>query len=235
MSKPGGLSMSNRSDQRGWFQRSTGPVLIAALLSVVAATEAIAIPVQFMMHLPGGFDLSVNGGPLTSSGPILVKGVVDTATPDLDPSAHYGEFSLQSVTFAGAGFAEQAVITPLSLVVFSADGVSTNFAFARTGVFNTAAMGWNQVGSNPAPFMTDTDDLSSLINLPYSTDGGSTFFTHGLGEDAWVLASGDTVGASLGSRGPTGTFSIAVIPEPTTAVLLLVGLIGAAGLRRYKA
>ena len=81
--------------------------------------------------------------------------------------------------------------------------------------------------------MTDLNDLSTLVTLPYTTSGASTFWFDGLGTNLWTLAmGGDTIGASLGAGGPTGTFSIVAIPEPSTALLLAPGLVAMALRRR---
>jgi hypothetical protein len=193
-----------------------------ALAAALWATTASARPVAFTQHFPGGFDVSINGGPLVPSGPITVTGVLDDATADILPDLSFGEFPLTSVTFNGAGFVNRSVVTPLSLLTFSFSDL--HFGFQRLSEFNEGIIGWN--GTTPSgPFMSDRNDLSTLVPLPYSTVGTSTFWYDGLGSNVWTLdLGGDTIGADLGVGGPDGIFTITAIPEPSTVALTLLGI-----------
>ncbi len=190
-------------------------ILMAAAMAVLASTS-FARPVTITQEFPGGFAVSINGGPLTPSGPITVTGVLDDATPDIYPDPFYGEFPLTNVTFNGAGFVDRTVLTPLSLLTFFG---GSNFGFQRLAEFNEGIIGWN--GSTPSgPYMTDVNDLSTLVPLPYTTIGASTFWHDALGANAWTLdLGGDTIGADVPNSGPSGIFSITAIPEPSTAGL----------------
>lgn len=211
----------------------------AAAVALVPVAPASAAPVQFTQTFTGGFDVSVNGGPLTASGPITITGIVDSAALDLNPSLFYGEFALTSATITGAGFTNQPITTPLSLVTFTFGGSDTYFAFQRLGEFNEGITGWNGATS-AGPFMTDVNSLATLTALPYTTVGTSTFWYDGLGSNVWTLGNGSTIGANIGGSGPDGTFTIsllAAVPEPAT--LAVFGLMAAGGLgyvrRRVKA
>ncbi len=105
-------------------------------------------------------------------------------------------------TFTGAGFTNEVVTTPLGLVVWGTD----LFAIQLLGQNNVGISGW-QTGS-VGPFITDVNDLTTLLPTPYWTTGSSTFWFDALGANAWTLASGDTIGADLGGGGPDGIFYI---------------------------
>lgn len=187
----------------------------------VFMTSAFAGQVMFTEMLPGGFNVSINGQPLTPSGPLLVRGIVETTTLDINPDPGYGEFPLISATFTGAGFVDRTVVTPLSLVTFNVNG-NQRFCFQLEGRFNQGDIGWN--GSEPSPnFMGNINDLSTLFALPYTTGGTSTFWYDGLGANTWTLTGGDTIGANVGNSGPNGTFSITAVPEPSIFALLGLG------------
>jgi hypothetical protein len=192
----------------------------AALTFSSLSSLATAAPVEFTMDLPGGFNVSINGAAAAGSGPLYIRGVVNDLTADIDGRPNYGEFPLLHVTFTGAGFFNQSVITPLSLVVFDGD----NFAFQRVGENNEGVIGWNGLTS-AGNFMSNVNDLSTLGALPYSATGTSSFWHDGLGANLWTLTGGHTIGAAIPGGGPGGTFSIVRIPEPSTMVMLL-GMIG---------
>jgi hypothetical protein len=185
--------------------------------------SAHALLAQFTQEFPFGFNVSINNGPLTRSGPLTIIGIVDTTAPDILSDPKYGEFALSSVRLTGAGFVNRVVTTPLSLVTFSLFPYQY-FSFQRLGEFNVGDTGW--VGyTQSGPFMSNLNNLGTLGTLPYSTIGSSTFWNDGLGAHAWTLAGGDTIGANIGSFGPDGTFSITAVPEPSSLLLLCIGAI----------
>ena len=204
---------------------------ISAILLLPMAANAV--PITFTQVFSDGFDVSINGGHATASGPITIVGIVDDATSDTDGDLYRGEFALTSVTFTGAGFVDEAVTTSLGLLVWGTD----TFAFQLLGQFNDGITGWNG-NTSAGDFITDVNDLTTLLALPYTTSGTSTFWWDGIGGNTWTLASGDTIGGNLGGGGSAGTFSIAqgstALPEPGTLALLSVGLAGMVLVRRRK-
>ena len=183
--------------------------------ALLLSASVSAAPLLITMEFPSGFNVSVNGGLLHASGPIKVQGVLDSSTADTLPEVGRGDFPLTSVTFTGDGFVNQTVLTPLSFATF----LNNHFGFRKTGEINIGTMGWNGTTSSGA-FMSNLDDLSTLVPLPYTTSGSSTFWLNGLNANAWALASGNTIGADIGGAQPPGTFSIAAVPEPSTIGLL---------------
>jgi hypothetical protein len=200
-------------------------ITMIAAWSAFTATVSLAAPVEFTMDFPGGFNVSINGGPLSPSGPIIVRGIVDNTTPDIDGSPTKGEFPLSSVTFTGAGFTNQAVNTPLSLLTSS----KTEFAFQLRGQYNEGILGWQDFNTS-SPYIANVNSLSTLLGLPYSRVGNKTYWYQGLGGNAWNLG-GNTIGANLGGNGPAGHFTISV-PEPSAGHILVYGLGGCAFRRR---
>lgn len=200
--------------------QQTFTVIVAA--AVVSTAEVFAIPVEFTQHFPSGFNVSINGGPLFASGSITVTGIVDDTTQDIDPDESRGEFPLSSVTFTGAGFTNRQIITPLSVLI-----VTTHrelFAFQLVGQYNEGIMGWDDLTS-PGTITSNPNDLLFLTTLPLTLPGTGTFWYQALDENAWVLDGGDSIGADLGGGGPTGTFSIRYIPEPSALALALPALL----------
>ena len=194
-----------------------------------------AVPVMFKQVFPGGFDVSINNGPLTPSGPLTIVGIVDTATADIYANPDFGEFPASSVTLTGAGFVNRAVTSPLSLLTTNINNLNSLqiFAFQRLGEFNEGTTGWNG-GTPSGPFMSDVNSLTTLFSLPYTTTGLSTFWYDGLGANVWTLAGGDTIGANIDADGPDGTFTITAVPEPSTLLLLGIGAISLLGYRKAK-
>jgi hypothetical protein len=200
--------------------------LLALPLFAIATTmftaEVFAARIKFTQHFPGGFNVSINGGQLVSSGPITVTGILDDTSADIDPSVFRGEFPLNSVTFTGMGYLDREVITPLSLLI-----VSTHrelFAFQLVGKFNEGIIGWDD-STPPGTITANPNDLSYLTQLPFTTSGIGTFWHQALGKNAWELRGGDTIGAALGGGGPAGTFSINRVPEPSTYAAALSAML----------
>lgn len=212
-----------------FFRRSVLAVVLVA--SIAFSARSFAVPLIFTEVFPGGFDVSINGGPLGPSGPITIVGIVDSGTADIFSDPSFGEFPLTSLTFTGAGYVNRPVTNPMSLSTFAG---GSNFCFQRLGEFNEGDTGWN--GNTPSgPFMNDVNNLSTLVPLPYGTFGESTFWYNGLTTNLWTLAGGDTIGADLGAGGPDGKFSIIAIPEPSSMLLAFVASSGVISYRRRKA
>jgi hypothetical protein len=201
-------------------------IVIADFCGVVRA-----VPVMFKQEFPGGFNVSINNGPPTPSGPITIVGIVDTATADIYAASNYGEFPLTSVRFTGAGYLNSVINSPLSLLTYNLDGPTTYFGFQRRGEFAEGVTGWNGETLS-GPFMSNLNSLATLVSLPYTTTGTSTYWYDGLGANVWTLAGGDTIGANIPNDGPNGTFSITAVPEPSTLLLLGIGAISLLGYRK---
>lgn len=201
-----------------------------ARLLVMTAVALLCLPafavgglVEFTAEFPSGLQVSLNGGLYMASGPIKVVGVVDDGSLDIESSVHHGEFPLVgSARFTGAGFVNVPVASPLSLLTFDLFGPK-HFAFQRLGEFNASALGWNELQPFPS-FISNVNDLGTLVALPYSTVGKSTFWTNNDNTIGWTLASGDNIRGNLGVGGPDGVFSIRRIPEPATFGLSIIGM-----------
>jgi hypothetical protein len=199
--------------------------VVVLVAQTIFTSFAFAANLVFTQEFPGGFDVSINGGTFTPSGPITVTGILDDTTADIYGGSHHAEYPLSSVTFTGAGFVNRAVATPLSLCIFNTFGPQ-NFGFQRLRENNEGIIGWNG-SSSSGNFMSNIHNLSTLVALPYTTSGTSTFWWNALKENAWTLdMGGDTIGANLGSSGPAGIFSIGSVPEPSTIALLGMGAFG---------
>src|SRR5262245_4425773 len=135
-------------------------IAMTAFILVAFSTGTFAVPIEFTQQFPGGFNVSINNGPLAASGPIKITGVLESTTADIDSETSRGEFPLTSVTFNGAGFVNRHVSTPLSLLIFS----TSNFAFQRLGEFNEGVTGWNGETS-AGNFITDANNLSTLVSF----------------------------------------------------------------------
>jgi hypothetical protein len=192
---------------------------IALITFISTASFAISVgtTLEVRMEFPGGFDVSINGGPLTPSGPITVVGLLEANTPDAHGSASRGEYPLSSVTFTGAGFVNRPIVTPLNFVAFS----RFEFEFEKRGIDHASQLGWQDFNTTQ-PYIADVNDLSTLVPLPYVRHGMKTFWYQALGANAWNLG-GDTIGANLGGNGPAGIFTIS-IPEPSAKLLIITGL-----------
>jgi len=205
------------------IRKLTASLLLIGVVSLTLNTMPVdAAPVEFTMQFPGGFSVSVNGGPLSPSGPISLRGIVDDAAVDTLPMITHGEFPLTNARLTGAGFVDRPVTTLLSLTTYGV-GTAPKFAFQRRGEFNEGIVGWNGDTLSVA-FMTNVNNLSTLGPLPYSTTGISTFWYDGLGANVWTLQGGDTIGGNIGAGGPSGVFSIRRIPEPSALALAALGL-----------
>lgn len=188
----------------------------AVLLCVSGMANAGVI--TFTQSFTDGFSVSINGAAEIQSGAITI-----TAEVDENEAGVSGIFAMKNVYFSGAGFVNQLVTTPLELLIWAKD----RFAFQLIGQYNVGITGWNGI-STGGDFITDVNDLSTIIAFPYTTTGTSTFWLDALGSKAWTLASGDTIGANLGFGGPTGTFSVSRddvdVPDVSSpATLALIG------------
>lgn len=211
------------------FDRISGAAASWLILSAVWSAPAFATQLLFMQEMPSGFGVRINGGPELPSGPITIRGIVDDTTTDISSDSEFGEFPLIEVTFSGAGYVDEKVITPLSLLTWET-GDWQHFAFQRLGDFNHGTAGWNGMPLS-GPFMTDINDLSSIISVPYTTSASSPFWS-AWGLAAWTLESGDTIGANEAYSALFANFSIRAVPEPGAAVLAAIALIGVISFRR---
>lgn len=192
--------------------------VVAAMLCLSGTANAGLI--TFTQTFTSGFPVSINNGSQLQSGPFTI-----TAYADENAKGTSGAFELQSLYFSGAGFNKQLITTPMELLIWGMD----RFAFQLKGQFNTGITGWNG-SSSGGFFITDMNDLSTITQLPFTTIGTSTFWYDGLGSKALTLASGDTIGASIGNSGPDGVFTItreaADVSAPSGLALFALSVFG---------
>jgi hypothetical protein len=182
--------------------------------------------------------LSVDGGPITASGPLTFRIGLDNTTPDLTPGdpiqGLFASTSAVLLTAPTLGFANDAIVLPSPLFVRTINppkelgGVSVGPSGGPSG---QPVFGWNG-GPPPPAFMFDVNNLTTLP-LPTVLAVSGTFFCGG----PMTLASGHSLSAPIpdfppgcGSSSP-GTFSAtaAAVPDATSLLLLSAGLTGLAG------
>lgn len=213
-----------------FFSFPSIPLIAVVLLAGSSAAHAQQI--TWTHQFEAGHTIAVNGTE-TAAGPITIVGTLDASTPDLLAGGN-GEFALDIVTFTGAGFVDEPVVTELSVYTLLAGDGTQRFSFVlRNDRFN-GTTGWNGT-TDGGDFSTDVDDLTALVatpTTPWTSNVTSTFWDNGLGVSAWTLQSGDTVGADIGSSSVNGLATIEVVPEPSSLALMVLG--GLALVRRRR-
>ena len=173
-----------------------------------------------------GSTLSGTGSLQNGAGLILMNGALVVGDPTL------GSPVVSQFTLGGTGDVDLAATSSISMDLFTNVGDNTAIAASadRVKLFGTldASLGGTLVLGNPAA-MTGfaAGDMWTLFDL---TSGGSLSGALALDYSSLLLGPGLT--GSLNNA--TGVFSIATVPEPSRALLLMLGLVGAGARRRRR-
>lgn len=215
------------------LQLSLGGLILAFALP---ATNAHAVPVLYQYT---GF---LNAAPigLSSNEAVVIQYGFDTSTADIDNTSPFkGRYEIQSLNITMGGYTTTLTNPGPS----QSQIVVTNDAPTPTGPFDAYVVAVNPAGSV----------FSGLVN-GFQLEAASFLVTDGIGgdtvwsDDSLVLSTsllnsltlgslglvftGITLDATIGNSLKPIPFSIAVIPEPSTGLLMALGLVGLAGVKR---
>jgi PEP-CTERM motif len=206
---------------------SLGGLTLALALS---ATNAHAVPVLYEYT---GFINAVPIG-LGVNETVVIRYGFDTSTPN----AGNGLYELQSLNVTMGGFTTTLTNAGLSQSIIRI----FNRVPGPAPAFDVYAVGVNSVGSV----------FSGLVN-GFHLEAGSFLVTAGQGIDTWsdeslilstsllnsltqgslrLVFTGITLDATPFNSFQPISFSIAVVPEPSTGLLMALGLVGLVGVRR---
>jgi Cohesin domain/PEP-CTERM motif len=196
------------SPQQFWqsCKRHLGGALVVVAMAAMATQPAVAVPVVSIVAAP---DPAVVGTPVTLS--VLINGVVDLAAYQF--SLAFNPAVLQATTVTEGGFLGAGGST------FFGAGAINNTTGAIAFTFNSL------IGAGPG--VSGNGNLASITFNVISPGISLLAFS----EVLFLNSLGVDVKPTVQNRSLT---AVTVVPEPTTAAMCLLGLLGLAAWRRAQ-